>query len=120
MIDKQGLKELLHHNSEFAMRITTNNFKCEGYLFKLISSITQKQMRGKLATALIYLSAAEFLEEDIFNHLTRQDVAEFAAITTESAIRFLKEFEKEKMLKLQGKEIKIIDLPRLEEIAEKG
>ena len=120
MIDKEGLRELLHHNNEFAMRITTNNFKCEAHLFHLISSITQKQMRGKLATALIYLSAPEFLQEDIFNHLTRQDVAEFAAITTESAIRFLKEFEKEEMLKLQGKEIQIIDFPRLEEIAQKG
>ncbi len=120
MIDKEGLKELLHHNNEFAMRITTNNFKCEAHLFNLISSISQKQMRGKLATALIYLSAPEFLKEDIFSHLTRQDVAEFATITTESAIRFLKEFEKENMVKLTGKEIEIIDYPRLEEIAQKG
>ena len=57
MIDKEGLRELLHHNNEFAMRITTNNFKCEAHLFNLISSISQKQMRGKLATAIIYLSA---------------------------------------------------------------
>ena len=120
MIDKEGLRELLHHNNEFAMRITTNNFKCEAHLFNLISSISQKQMRGKLATALIYLSAPDFLKENIFSYLTRQDVAEFAAITTESAIRFLKEFEKENMVKLTGKEIEIIDYPRLEEIAQKG
>ena len=120
MIDKEGLRELLHSNNDFAMRITTNNFRCEAHLFNLISSISQKQMRGKLATALLYLSAPEFLEEDIFKHLTRQDVAEFAAITTESAIRFLKEFEKEHMIKLKGKEILITDYPRLKEIAEKG
>ena len=120
MIDKEGLRELLRNNNEFAIRITTNNFKCEAHLFNLISSISQKQMRGKLATALIYLSAPEFLKEEIFSHLTRQDVAEFAAITTESAIRFLKEFEKESMVKLNGKEIEIIDYPRMEEIAQKG
>ncbi len=120
MIDKEGLRELLQSNNEFAMRITTNNFQCEAHLFNLISSISQKQMRGKLATALIYLSAPEFLKEEIFSHLTRQDVAEFAAITTESAIRFLKEFEKENMVKLTGKEIEIIDYPRMEEIAQKG
>jgi CRP/FNR family transcriptional regulator len=120
MIEKEGLRELLGHNNEFAMRITTNNFNCESHLFKLISSISHKQMRGKLATALLYLSAPDFLKEDIFMHLTRQDIAEFAAITTESAIRFLKEFEKERMVKLNGKEIQIIDYPRLEEISQKG
>ncbi len=120
MIDKEGLKDLVHNNNEFAMRITTNNFKCEAHLFNLIVSISQKQMRGKLATALLYLSAPEFLEDEIFNYLTRQDIAEFAAITTESAIRFLKEFEKENMVKLNGKDIEIIDYPRLEEIAQKG
>ena len=120
MIDKEGLRALLQSNNEFAMRITTNNFKCESHLFKLLAAISQKQMRGKLATALLYLSIPDFLEEEIFKHLTRQDVAEFAAITTESAIRFLKEFEKEGMIKLNGKEIAIIDYPRLEEIAQKG
>jgi CRP/FNR family transcriptional regulator len=120
MIDKEGLKQLLHSNKEFAIRITTNNFRCEGHLFKLISSITQKQMRGKLATALLYLSSAGFQKEDIFLHLSRQDIAEFATITTESAIRYLKEFEKEGMVQLRGKDIRITDPDRMKEIAEKG
>ena len=120
MIDKEGLKQLLHTNKEFAIRITTNNFRCEGHLFKLISSISQKQMRGKLATALLYLSSSDFLKEDVFSHLSRQDIAGFATITTESAIRYLKEFEKEDILSLKGKDIRIADPVRLNEIAEKG
>jgi len=120
MIDKEGLKQVLQTNREFAIRITTHNFKCEGHLFKLISSISQKQMRGKLATALLYLSSANFLNEDIFRYLTRQDIAEFAAITTESAIRYLKEFEKENIIALEGKDIQISDHNKLNEIAEKG
>ncbi len=43
-----------------------------------------------------------------------------AAITTESAIRYLKEFEKEKILKLVGKDIQIVDASRLNDIAKKG
>jgi len=120
MIDKEGLRQLLHSNNEFAMRITTNNFKCESHLFNLISSISQKQMRGKLATALLYLSTPDFLDEGIFNYLSRQDIAEFATITTESAIRYLKEFEKENILMLKGKDIQIVDDHKLNEIANKG
>lgn len=120
MIDKEGLRQLLHSNTEFALGITTQNIRCESHLFNLISSISQKQMRGKLATALLYLSSDAFLKEDIFKHLTRQDMAEFAAITTESAIRYLKEFEKEGMVVLKGKDIRITDLARLTDIARKG
>ena len=77
-------------------------------------------MRGKLASSLLYLSQDEFLVEDIFNYLTRQDIAEFASVSTESAIKFLKEFEKEKILKLKGKEIKILDHGQLETISKNG
>jgi len=77
-------------------------------------------MRGKLGSALLYLSSEEFLEEDIFQYLTRQDIANFASITIESAVKFIKEFEKEGILKLKGKDLKIINKNKLEEIARRG
>ncbi|MCK5105900.1 MAG: Crp/Fnr family transcriptional regulator [Cyclobacteriaceae bacterium] len=120
MIDKDGLKQLLLKNNEFAIRITSNNYKIEKHLFEIIASISYKQMRGKIATALIYLSSKEFLAEDIFQHLTRQDIADFASISTESAIKFLKEFENEGMLKLEGKDIKILDHDKMENVAKNG
>ncbi len=120
MIDKEGLKQLLFKNNEFAMRITSNNYKNENHLLNIISSISHKQMRGKLATALLYLAAEEFIEEDIFKLLTRQDIADFASISAESAIKFLKEFEKEKILKLTGKDIAIIDEKSLSDISKNG
>ena len=120
MIDKESLKELLFKNNDFAMRITSTNFKNEKHLLETISNISHKQMRGKIATALIYLSSKEFLDEDIFQFLTRQDIADFASISTESAIKFLKEFEKDQIIKLDGKDIKILNKEKLEDIAKNG
>lgn len=120
MIDKEQLKQLLFRNNEFAMRITSTNYKNEKHLLDVISSISYKQMRGKLATALLYLSTPELLKEDIFEYLTRQDIAEFASITAESAIKFLKEFEKEGMLKLDGKNIQILAVDKLNDISRNG
>jgi CRP/FNR family transcriptional regulator len=77
-------------------------------------------MRGKLASALLYLSSEEFLEEDVFQYLIRQDIADFASVTIESAVKFIKEFEKEGILKLMGKDLKITDKHMLEEIARRG
>jgi CRP/FNR family transcriptional regulator len=120
MIDKEGLRQLLYQNNAFAMEITSNNYKNERQLLDIITSISYKQMRGKLATALLYLSQTYLLEEDIFQHLTRQDVAEFASISTESAVKFLKEFEKEELVVLDGKDIRILDLKALKNLAKNG
>jgi len=120
MIEKTALKELLMKNADFAMRITSRNCRNEGRYLDIIQNTSYKQMRGKLASALLYLSSEEFLKEDVFQYLTRQDIADFASITIESAVKFIKEFEKEGILKLKGKDLKIINKGKLEEIAKRG
>ncbi len=120
MIDKEGLRQLLLNNNEFAMQISASNYQNEKHLYDVIASMSYNQMRGKMASALLYLSTDDFLNEGIFQHLTRQDIADFASISMESAIRFLKEFEKDKIIKLSGKDIYILDWDRLTDIANKG
>ena len=118
MIDKESLRKLLQTNPEFGFRITSKNYKSEKHLMDIVASLSYKQMRGKLATALIYLSSENLKGEEVFSYLTRQDIADFASISVESVIKFLKEFEKEGILSLAGKSIEILDLKRLEEISE--
>ena len=57
-------------------------------------------MRGKLASALLYLTSEKFKNDNVFQYLTRQDIADFASITVESTVKFLKEFEKEGLTQL--------------------
>lgn len=120
MIDKEALKTVLLQNPAFAMQITSRNQRVENQLLEIIKNLSYKQMRGKLASALCYLSSAEFSYEKIFESLTRQDIADFAGITQESAVKFLKEFEREKLLKLEGKDIVINDRTRLQLISKTG
>ena len=87
---------------------------------ELVASMSYKQMRGKLATALLYLDSDLLRSEEVFNYLTRQDIADFASISVESVIKFLKEFEKEGILSLAGKDIVITDPQRLTEISATG
>jgi len=118
MIDKESLRKLLQTNPEFGFRITSKNYKSEKHLLDLVSSLSYKQMRGKLATVLLYLSSENLKGEAVFSYLTRQDIADFASISVESVIKFLKEFEKEGILSLGNKDISIIDAGRLETISE--
>ncbi len=120
MIEKERLKQILIEHPEFAMEITSKNYRKEKHLLEIIKNLSYKQMRGKLASALIYLSADDFLKEDIFSYLCRQDLADFASISAESAIKFLKEFEKEGMVSLDGKDIAITDQVKLGNISKNG
>ncbi len=120
MIDKTALSKLLIKQPEFAMQITSSNMQNENHLYEIIKNISYKQMRGKLASALMYLSSEELEKEEVFKFLSRQDIADFASISTESAIKFLKEFEKENIVSLENKDIQISDRIRLEEIKRKG
>jgi CRP/FNR family transcriptional regulator len=104
----------------FALQITSKNYRHERHLLEIIKNVSYKQMRGKLASALLYLSQEEFIKEEVFSYLTRQDIADFASISAESAIKFLKEFEKEEMIKLSGKDILITDNSKLEAISKNG
>lgn len=120
MIDRESMRELLLRNAQFAMRITSRNFKNEHQLLSVISNMTYKQMRGKLASALLYLSSADFDGLSIFPNLSRQDIANFASIATESTIKILKEFERDGILVLDGKDIHIAKRTELEKIERFG
>jgi len=120
MIDKEALKDLLLSNPDFALQITSRNYREENRYLEIINNVSYKQMRGKLASALLYLTHDELSDTNIFQYLTRQDIADFASITIESAIKFLKEFEKDGIISLNGKDITINDRQSLEMISKNG
>src|SRR5690554_963136 len=117
MIEKESLTEILLANPQFALEITSKNYRNERHLLEVIKNLSYKQMRGKLASTLLYLTQQDFLSEGVFDYLTRQDIADFASISTESAIKFLKEFEKENILILNGKNIEVLDEKKLDVIS---
>lgn len=120
MIDKSALRNLLYDNAEFAMRITSKNCKNETRFYEIIKNISYKQMRGKLASALIYLSSEDYANENVFTLLTRQDLGEFASVSTESTIKILKEFEQEGIVELKAKNIIIKNQAKLNDISQKS
>ncbi len=82
---------------------------------KLIN-ITQKPVRDRVAEALLILKKQFGFKEDgktLNATLTRREIGEIAGITTETAIRTLSDFNKEKVIKLEDKQIVILDLSKL-------
>ncbi len=120
LIEKDSIKKLLRDNGNFASEVIKWYCENEKQLFNKIKSLGHKQMHGRLADALLYLSDESFNQIDLFSTLTRKDIADFACISTESAVRLLAELKNEGIITMDGKSIKILDRTKLKNISKKG
>lgn len=119
-IEMSAVRKVLASNSAFSEKFL---IYCSGnYLMALdrLVSITQKQMHGRVADALIHLSEDVYNSMAIGKEISRQDIAEYSSMSKDSAIRVLKEFERDRIILLDGRKIEVLDSDRLYEISDKG
>jgi len=119
-IDMDNLKKVLASNSEFSAQFLiycSRNYQAA--LDRLVG-ISQKQMHGRVADAMIYLSEDIYKGQIIGEEISRQDIAEYTAMSKDSAIRVLKEFERDQIVSLHGRQIEVLDSGKLHDIADKG
>lgn len=119
-IDVKNFTQVLGQNGAFAEQVLIH---CSGnYLSSLerMVGLSQKQMHGRIADALIYLSTEIYRNPVVGAEISRQDMADFTSMSKDSAIRILKEFERDEIIVLDGKRIEIISESRLNEISQRG
>lgn len=77
-----------------------------------LTEMTQKPVRARLADALMLLKDTFGTREDgtLDVTLTREEIGNLMGTTTETAIRFISEFKKKKVIDLNGRNIKIRNL----------
>ncbi len=120
LIEKEVMLHVLENNALFATKIMKNYCRQNNFLFTALQNIIYKQMNGRMADALLYLNEEKYNDESIFPLLSRKDIAEFAGTSTESAVKILKSFERDEMIKLEEKDILILQKEKLEEISKRG
>ena len=113
-------KQVLRMNHAFSEEfIRTSTSKGISYFEKMVS-LSQKQMHGRIADGLLYLSEKIYKSNSFDLHLSRQDMADLTGMSKDSAIRILKEFDHEGVIRLKGRSLTIIKPKQLECISEKG
>jgi len=68
----------------------------------------------------LYVDGFKNENPHIFQLLSRKDIADFAGISTESAVKLLKSFEKDGLIELNEKDIQVVNQNGLLEISKKG
>jgi len=119
-IDLESFRRVFASSTKFAEQFLIH---CSGnYLTALdrMVGISQKQMHGRMADALIYLSEDVYKKKAIGEEISRQDIAEYTSMSKDSAIRVLKEFERDQIISLHGRQIEVLKSARLRDIADKG
>lgn len=84
----------------------------------IIVNMAQKSVRQRLAETLIYINDNFGTKSDdtLSVLLSREDFANIIGTATESTIRVLSQFKKEKLITTIGKQIKIMDLDGLKRV----
>ncbi len=123
ILKKEDILQLIQENSDFALGIIQSLAKELGFSNRRTVTLTQKHIRGRLAESLLFLKDTYGLEDDeatIKVYLSREDIANLSNMTTSNAIRTLSTFAAEDVISIDGRQIKIIDLKKLERISALG
>jgi cAMP-binding proteins - catabolite gene activator and regulatory subunit of cAMP-dependent protein kinases len=120
LVDNNSLLKVAQNNGSFAIGIIKRYSLQSATLFDNIRTLMYKQMNGRMAETLLYLGGISANGIDIFAQLTRKEIAEFAGISTENAVKILKSFEKDGLIKLEDKTITLQNLDSLNDIARVG
>lgn len=119
-IDIQIFKKILRGNQAFAEEFLKDFSKDVLAVYNRLIYLTQKQMPGRMADALLYLHDEVFLSPKFPMIITRFDLAALSAMSHESAMKVMRDFQKDNLLRISDKEMELLDLNTLRQISRTG
>ncbi len=120
LVEKDAIANVAKQNGNFGFSITKRYCEQNANLFDKMRTVMYKQMNGRIAETLLYIDGLKEENNEIFQLLSRKDIADFAGISTESAVKLLKTFEKDGLIRLNEKDIFVVNREGLLEISKRG
>lgn len=120
LIDSTVFKEVFKSNGNFAEHILSDYSKMFLETYNRLLNLTQKQMHGRIADALMYLSNTPNSNDPFDLLLSRQELAEFTGLSKETVSRIINQFKEEKIIETKGRLTIINDWTLLQKINNAG
>jgi len=119
-IPAKAFYNLVQDNRDFSLNLIQLSCKELGEANKFILDLAQKNVRERLAEVLLLLDETFGRDENgnLKVNLTREEIANIVGTATESTIRLLSEFKKDKLIELSGRNIKILKEKELQRISD--
>lgn len=113
-------EEYTKSNGEFAVALI-NMLNCNlNQSNQRFLSKTHKQLNGKFADTILFLSEKVYKSSSFKLSMMRKDLAELAGMSAESLTRVLTKFKNEKIIKVDGKNYEILNMDQLKHISDIG
>lgn len=120
LVEKETIASVIKQNGQFGFNMIKRYCEQNANMFDTLKTVLYKQMNGRMASTLLYIDLLKNENPEIFQLLSRKDLADFSGISTESAVKLLKSFEKDGLIELQEKDVYLLNYNELEEISKKG
>lgn len=99
---------------DYIIKLRSNYFRL---IYEKLTLQATRNSLGKLAHAILYIKKLQFLMPDIYQYITRKDLADLAGVSLESVMKILSEFKGDKIVNIKDKEIEINSQDLLERLS---
>ncbi|MFH0867644.1 MAG: Crp/Fnr family transcriptional regulator [Bacteroidota bacterium] len=119
--DLAAYKRIAMHNPKVFDKLTENICHRSMEYISRFTSLSHKQVHGRIAEVLLYLY------DDIYNQanpmmltISKHDIAELTGMSKDTALRVLKSFHEDRIIKVDDNNIAILDFKKLTHICING
>lgn len=119
-IDMNSFREIIATNKMFAEEFMKDFSRNILSVYNRLICLTQKQIPGRMADTLIYLMDEIFESADFEMILSRQDLADLSAMSKDSAVKVLRQLQKDRIIEIRSTRMHIIDPETLKKISKTG
>lgn len=119
-IDVTIFKNLIDTNKKFAHLFLMDFSSDILSVYKRLAFLTHKCMPGRMADTLLYLFNEVFESMKIITLLTKQDMADLSAMSKESAIKVLRDFQKTGIIDYSENKMELLNEEALRMISQTG
>jgi CRP/FNR family transcriptional regulator len=119
-INLQVFKEIIDTNKRFAQEFLRDFSLNVLSVYNRLVYLTNKQMPGRMADTLIYLFDEIFQSSKFNLYLSKQDFADLSGMSKESAIKVLRDFQNNGIIRILDDEMELLDPEALNRISKIG
>lgn len=120
LIDINVVRNLTQTNPAFSALLIRKMNDGTLYAYRQLYDIANRQMNGRVASALLHLAKNVYHSRKFEFTLTRKDLAEFTGMATMSVIRVLNDLKNDQIISDQDGIVEILNMDALEQIRHKG
>ncbi|MCF8373781.1 MAG: Crp/Fnr family transcriptional regulator [Bacteroidales bacterium] len=117
MIENSIIRELVEKNGKFASELIKSITQCLRSNYNRFISLTQKQLRSRVADILVFLAEEIYQSPSFRLTLSYGDLAELTGMSKASVVKVIKEFKDSNLLTNKNGHYELLDLDELRRIS---